>query len=32
MGAALLLPRLRADQWEIVQHPATVKAVCCGRH
>jgi predicted phage terminase large subunit-like protein len=31
MGAALLLPRLRADQWEIVQHPATVKAVCCGR-
>jgi predicted phage terminase large subunit-like protein len=31
MGAALLLPRLRPDQWEIVQHPATVKAVCCGR-
>jgi hypothetical protein len=31
MGAALLLPRLRPDQWEIVQHPAKVKAVCCGR-
>jgi predicted phage terminase large subunit-like protein len=31
MGAVLLLPRLRADQWAIVQHPAKVKAVCCGR-
>jgi phage terminase large subunit-like protein len=31
MGAALLLPRLRADQWEIVQHPAKIKAVAMGR-
>jgi len=27
----LPLPRLRQDQWDIVQHPAKVKLVACGR-
>ncbi len=29
--AALHLPRLRADQWGIAQHPAKVKVLACGR-
>ncbi|HXI15513.1 MAG TPA: hypothetical protein VNM48_04005 [Chloroflexota bacterium] len=31
MGVALLLPRLRPDQWAIVEHPAKVKLMNCGR-
>lgn len=27
----LQLPRLRADQWAIAQHPAKIKVVCMGR-
>jgi predicted phage terminase large subunit-like protein len=28
---ALLLPKLRADQWAIAQHPARIKVIACGR-
>lgn len=31
MGAPLYLPRLRADQWSIVSHPAKIKTVAMGR-
>jgi predicted phage terminase large subunit-like protein len=31
LGAVLELPRLRADQWHIVSHPARVKAIAMGR-
>ena len=31
MTTALLLPRLRADQYQIATHPAKVKVLCMGR-
>jgi hypothetical protein len=31
MGAQLLLPQFRRDQWAIVQHPAKVKVISAGR-